>query len=45
MCSTCNYKSYENINGKLEKNFGTYDSEDEAVKVAMEKAREYGKAI
>lgn len=22
MCSTCNYKSYENINGKLEKNLG-----------------------
>lgn len=32
------------VNGKR-KNFGTYDSEDEAVKVAMEKAREYGKAI
>ena len=26
-------------------NFGTYDSEDEAIKVAMEKAKEYGKAI
>jgi len=26
-------------------NFGTYDSEDEAVKVAMEKAKEYGKEI
>lgn len=32
------------VDGKR-KNFGTYDSEDEAVKVAMEKAKEYGKAI
>lgn len=22
MCSTCNYETYENINGKLEKNLG-----------------------
>ena len=27
------------------KNFGTYDTEDEAGRVAMEKAKEYGKAI
>lgn len=32
------------VNGKV-KNFGQYDSEDEAGKVAMEKAKEYGKAI
>lgn len=32
------------IDGKR-RNFGSYDSEDEAVKVAMEKAKEYGKAI
>ena len=32
------------VNGKR-KNFGTYDSEDEAVKVAVEKAKEYGKTI
>ena len=32
------------VNGKR-KNFGTYDSEDEAAKVAMQKAKEYGKAI
>lgn len=32
------------IDGK-KKNFGTYDTEDEAGKVAMEKAKEYGKAI
>ncbi len=32
------------INGK-NKRFGTFDSEEEAAKVAMEKAKEYGKAI
>lgn len=32
------------INGK-NKLFGTFDSEEEAAKVAMEKAKEYGKAI
>ena len=32
------------VNGKNMK-FGTYDSEEEAAKVAMEKAKEYGKAI
>lgn len=32
------------VDGKR-RNFGSYDSEDEAVKVAMEKAKEYGKAI
>lgn len=32
------------VNG-IVKNFGTFDSEDEAGKVAMEKAKEYGKAI
>ena len=32
------------VNGKR-KHFGTFDNEDAAVKVAMEKAKEYGKAI
>lgn len=32
------------VDGKR-RNFGSYDSEDEAVKVAMQKAREYGKAV
>lgn len=32
------------VNGKV-KNFGTFDSEEEAAKVAMQKAEEYGKAI
>lgn len=32
------------VNGKV-KNFGRYDSEEEAAKVAMQKAKEYGKAI
>lgn len=32
------------VNGKV-KNFGTFDSEEEAAKVAREKAKEYGKAI
>lgn len=36
------YVVYFQMNGK-EKIFGTYDSEDEAGKVAMEKAKEYGK--
>ena len=31
--------------GRKQKNFGYFDSEDEAGRVAMEKAREYGKAI
>lgn len=32
------------VNGKY-KYFGIYDSEEEAAKVAMQKAKEYGKAI
>lgn len=32
------------VEGKR-RNFGSYENEDEAVKVAMEKAKEYGKAI
>ena len=32
------------VNGKMIR-FGTFDSEEEAAKVAMEKAREYGKKI
>jgi len=32
------------VNGKRQ-NFGTFDSEEDAVKVAMQKAKEYGKAI
>ena len=32
------------VNGKV-KNFGRYDSEQEAGKIAMEKAKEYGKKI
>ena len=32
------------VNGKY-KYFGIYDCEDEAGKVAMQKAKEYGKAI
>lgn len=31
--------------GKKQKNFGYYDNEDEAGRVAMQKAKEYGKAI
>lgn len=31
--------------GKKQKNFGYFDNEDEAGRVAMEKAKEYGKAI
>lgn len=31
--------------GKKQKNFGYFDNEEEAAKVAMQKAKEYGKAI